>query len=122
MRLAPPRVLAVIPARFGSVRLPGKPLLLLDGEPIISHVVRAAAAASSVYHVIVATDHAGIAAAARSAGAEAVMTASDLASGTDRVAAALRAMGGATDPSDIVVNVQAREHQNTALSARAQCA
>ena len=103
------RVIAAIPARFGSLRLPGKPLLLLDGEPLISHVVRAACAASSVQRVIVATDHADIAAAARRAGAEAVMTASALASGTDRVAAALRAINASTAPGDVVVNVQGDE-------------
>ena len=51
-------VLAVIPARFASTRLPGKPLLpILNGEPMISHVVRAARAAASVHRVLVATDH-----------------------------------------------------------------
>ena len=56
-----PRVIAAIPARFGSQRLPGKPLLGLGGEPLIAHVVRAAQAARSVSRVLVATDHEGIA-------------------------------------------------------------
>ena len=99
-------VIACIPARFGSTRLPGKPLLPVDGEPMIAHVVRAARAARSVGRVLVGTDHAGVAAAARAAGAEAVMTDPALPSGTDRVAAALAAVGAS---AEIVVNVQGDE-------------
>ena len=50
------RVLCVIPARFASTRLHGKPLLPVDGEPMIAHVIRAARAATSVQQVLVATD------------------------------------------------------------------
>jgi CMP-2-keto-3-deoxyoctulosonic acid synthetase len=96
-------VVAVIPARFGSSRLPGKPLLQLAGRPMVAHVVRAALLAPSVSVVLVATDHEGIAAAARDAGALAVMTDSSLPSGTDRMEAALR-LSGIDAP--IVVNVQ----------------
>jgi CMP-2-keto-3-deoxyoctulosonic acid synthetase len=63
------RVVAVIPARFGSTRLPGKPLLLLGGKPMVAHVVAAARRAPIVSAVLVATDHEDIAAAAREAGA-----------------------------------------------------
>ena len=105
--MAQPRVLAVIPSRYGSSRLPGKPLLpMLGGAPMIAHVVRAARAAKSTAHVIVATDHEGIAAAAEAAGAEAVLTSRALRSGTDRVAAALRVAGA---EADVVVNVQGDE-------------
>jgi 3-deoxy-manno-octulosonate cytidylyltransferase (CMP-KDO synthetase) len=101
------RVLAVIPSRYGSTRLPGKPLLpMLGGDPMIAHVVRRARAARTVDRVIVATDHEGIAAAAERAGAEAVMTDGAIGTGTDRVAEALRLSGAA---ADIVVNVQGDE-------------
>ncbi|EOD29869.1 hypothetical protein EMIHUDRAFT_230715 [Emiliania huxleyi CCMP1516] len=104
------RVIAVIPSRFASTRLPGKALLpMLGGEPMIAHVVRAALAASTVQRVLVATDHEGIAAAAEKAGAEAVMTDSALPSGTDRVAAALRLRADVAATADVVVNVQGDE-------------
>jgi len=100
------RVVVCIPARFGSQRLPGKPLRLLDGSPMISHVVRAARGASLASEVLVATDHDEIAHAARSAGARAVMTPSALPSGTDRVHDAIERSGV---DADIVVNVQGDE-------------
>lgn len=103
-------VLAVIPARFASTRLPGKPLIrILSGEPMIAHVVRQTLAAPSVSRVLVATDHAQIAEAAVAAGAEAVMTDSDLPTGTDRVAAALRLRTDLAAAADVVVNVQGDE-------------
>jgi len=101
------RVLAVIPARYGSSRLPGKPLLpILGGEPMIAHVVRAALAARTVNEVLVATDHQDVAKAAEAAGAHAVLTDSSLPTGTDRVAAAMRLTGA---HADVVVNVQGDE-------------
>ena len=104
------RALAVIPARFGSTRLPGKPLMpVLDGEPMIAHVVRAALAATTVQWVLVATDHHAIASAAEAAGAESVMTDSALPTGTDRVAAALQLRPDAAAAADVVVNVQGDE-------------
>ena len=101
-----PRVLCVIPARFASTRLHGKPLLHVDGEPMIAHVIRAARAAANVHEVLVATDHDGIAQVARAEGVDAIMTNSALPSGTDRVAAALLQRGAA---ADVVVNVQCDE-------------
>ncbi len=62
----------MIPARWASTRFPGKPLAELAGEPMIAHVVRRASAATTVDHVIVATDDERIAEAAVAAGAEAV--------------------------------------------------
>lgn len=100
------RIVVGIPARFGSQRLPGKPLRMLDGSPMISHVVRAALASRRASQVIVATDHDEIAAVAEAAGARAVLTDSALPSGTDRVDAALTSAG---IPADIVVNVQGDE-------------
>lgn len=98
-------VVAVIPARWGSTRFPGKALAPLAGEPMIAHVVRRAAGARTVGRVLVATDDDRIARAAAAAGAEAVMT-GECPSGTDRVAEAMRAR--ASD-SDLVVNVQGDE-------------
>jgi 3-deoxy-manno-octulosonate cytidylyltransferase (CMP-KDO synthetase) len=99
-------VLAVVPARMGSTRFPGKPLALLAGRPLVEHAWAAVSRAPSVSRVLVATDSEAIAAAARAFGAEAVMTRSDHPSGTDRVAeAAARAGGG----YDVVVNVQGDE-------------
>ena len=97
-------VLAVIPARWGATRFPGKPLALLAGEPMIAHVVRRAASARLVDEVVVATDDVRVAAAALVAGARVVMT-GECASGTDRVAAAVL---GRSDWA-IVVNLQGDE-------------
>lgn len=98
------RAVAVIPARYASTRFPGKPLVPLLGKPMIAWVVEAAARARSLSGVWVATDHGGIAEAARAAGAGVVMTSAECASGTDRVAEAARAV-----EADVYVNVQGDE-------------
>jgi 3-deoxy-manno-octulosonate cytidylyltransferase (CMP-KDO synthetase) len=95
---------AVIPARYGSSRLPGKPLLEIAGKPLILWVVERALAASSVSRAIVATDDARIFRAVTSAGFEAMMTRADHASGTDRVAEVARTLN-----AEVVVNVQGDE-------------
>ncbi len=94
----------VIPARFGSVRLPGKPLLLIGGEPMVVRVWRRCRLASDVERVLVATDDERIRDAVRRAGGEAVMTSGSHCSGTDRVAEAVEDM-----ECDVVVNVQGDE-------------
>jgi 3-deoxy-manno-octulosonate cytidylyltransferase (CMP-KDO synthetase) len=96
----------VIPARHASTRLPGKPLLDIAGKPMVVHVAERARL-SGAAAVLVATDHAGIAAAVEAHGFTAVMTRADHASGTDRIAevAALRNLGA----DAIVVNVQGDE-------------
>jgi 3-deoxy-manno-octulosonate cytidylyltransferase (CMP-KDO synthetase) len=95
---------AVIPARYGSSRLPGKPLLEIAGKPLILWVAERALAAHSVSRVIVATDDVRIFDAVTSAGFEAMMTSGDHASGTDRVAEVARALD-----ARIIVNVQGDE-------------
>src|SRR4029078_11268406 len=75
----------VIPARFASTRLPGKPLLDIGGKPMVVHVAERARA-SGASDVIVAHCHPDIAAAVTKHGYSAVMTRSDHASGTDRIA------------------------------------
>jgi 3-deoxy-D-manno-octulosonate 8-phosphate phosphatase (KDO 8-P phosphatase) len=99
-----PAVVAVIPARYGSTRFPGKPLVPIAGVPMVVRVLRNARQAGTVDRVIVATDDERIAEAVRADGGEVVMTASDLPSGTDRVWAAAAGLD-----AGIVVNVQADE-------------
>jgi 3-deoxy-manno-octulosonate cytidylyltransferase (CMP-KDO synthetase) len=96
----------VIPARHASTRLPGKPLLLLAGVPMILHVHRLALR-SGAAEVIVATDDVRIQSACSAAGAAVEMTAESHASGTDRIAEVASRRGWADD--DIVVNVQGDE-------------
>ncbi|MBM3949915.1 MAG: 3-deoxy-manno-octulosonate cytidylyltransferase [Rhodospirillales bacterium] len=103
-RIQPRNPVAVIPARMASTRFPGKPLADLLGEPMIVHVWRRAREAA-VGPVIVAAAEQEIADAVRRAGGEAVLTAPELPSGSDRIHAALAAF----DPErrfDAVVNVQ----------------
>jgi 3-deoxy-manno-octulosonate cytidylyltransferase (CMP-KDO synthetase) len=77
---------AVIPSRYGAQRFPGKPLALIAGVPMIGRVVIQALKAKNLSAVVVATDDMRIVTVARKYGAEAVMTPSELPSGTDRVA------------------------------------
>ena len=96
----------IIPARYASTRLPGKPLVDLAGKPMVVRVADRARA-SGADEVLIATDHEGIAAAAARHGHEAVMTSARHTSGTDRLAevAARRRYA----PGHIVVNVQGDE-------------
>ena len=80
------QVVVVIPARYGSTRLPGKPLVTLAGKPMIQHVYERAKQAQTVHRVVVATDDARIVDAVRGFGGEAVMTRTDHRTGTERVA------------------------------------
>lgn len=96
----------VVPARYGSTRLPGKPLLALAGRPMIEWVYRRACR-SSAQQVLIATDDARIVEAAHRFGARALMTAAAHPSGTDRIAEVARLEGWGAD--EIVVNVQGDE-------------
>jgi 3-deoxy-manno-octulosonate cytidylyltransferase (CMP-KDO synthetase) len=98
------RTLVLIPARMASTRLPGKPLMDIEGLPMIVQVLRRAEEAR-IGRVAVATDTADIAAAVRSHGGEAIMTRPDHPSGSDRIYEALETL----DPrgeAEIVVNLQ----------------
>ena len=99
------RTVAIIPARYGSRRLPGKPLVEIAGKPMIQHVYERTSRATLVDLVLVATDDERIASAVRLFGGRAVLTPEDLASGTDRIAYAAR---GLYD-TELVVNVQGDE-------------
>ena len=96
----------VIPARYGSARLPGKPLLQLAGRPLLQWVYEQACA-SAAAAVVIATDDERIAAAARQFGAHVVMTAPTHESGTDRIAEVAQA--AVWHAQDIVVNLQGDE-------------
>lgn len=97
-------VLAVIPARFQSSRLPGKALADIAGRPMIEHVFRRASGARTVDAVVVATDDERIALAVEAFGGVAVMTEASHASGTDRLAEV-----ALSTPCDLIVNVQGDE-------------
>lgn len=100
------RFVVAIPARYAASRLPGKPLRLLGGEPLVLHVARRAHAAGAD-EVWVATDDSRIADALSGAGVRVAMTSSDCASGTDRLADCARIAGW--DAETVVVNLQGDE-------------
>lgn len=96
----------VIPARYASARLPGKPLLDIAGKPMVVRVAEQAAK-SGASEIVIATDFEKILQVAQDFGIKAVMTRLDHASGTDRIAEAAQKLGWADD--EIVVNVQGDE-------------
>ncbi len=99
-----PKAVAVIPARYSSTRLPGKPLLEIAGKPLIVWVAERARAASTISRTIVATDDPRIVDAVNAAGFDAVITRADHATGTDRIAEVAHNLR-----ADIIVNVQGDE-------------
>ncbi|MGZ5000544.1 MAG: 3-deoxy-manno-octulosonate cytidylyltransferase [Methylomonas sp.] len=96
----------VIPARYGSTRLPGKPLLDIAGKPMIAHVCERALEADAE-QVVVATDDQRIFDAVEGLGLKVVMTDANHQSGTERIAEVAQILGWADD--DIVVNLQGDE-------------
>jgi 3-deoxy-manno-octulosonate cytidylyltransferase (CMP-KDO synthetase) len=96
------RIVAVIPARYGASRFPGKPLADLDGRPIVRWVYEAASACADFDEVLVATDSEEIAAAVRAFGGAVELTRNDHLTGTDRVAE----VAERREDADVVVNVQ----------------
>lgn len=103
---AAPGFKVVIPARYGSTRLPGKPLLELAGKPMLQHVVERARA-SAAESVVVATDDERIVAACAAFGADARLTGADRQSGSDRVAEVIEQCGWPDET--VVVNLQGDE-------------
>jgi len=97
-------VLGVIPARYGSSRLPGKPLAMIGELPMIEWVARGVSEAGSLDRLVIATDDDRIREVAEGYGRTVVMTAPDLISGTDRVAAVAE-----ETECDLVINVQGDE-------------
>lgn len=104
MTKAAPSVMVVIPARYGSSRFPGKPLVMLGQKPMIQHVYEQAAACRMVTEVLVATDDERIKQAVEGFNGQAVMITGDYRTGTDRVAGVARMFGG-----DYFVNLQGDE-------------
>ena len=96
--------MGVIPARYGSTRLAGKPLAMINGKPMVQHVYENARKASTLASVVVATDDERVVNAVAAFGGEAVMTSTAHTSGTDRVAEVMRLRN-----ADIAVNVQGDE-------------
>ena len=99
------KILGIIPSRYGSSRFPGKPIHPLSGKPHVAGVVEAVKKAKTLDDVIVATDDDRIVAAVEAHGGRAVMTPSELPSGTDRIACA----AGDFADDDILVNIQGDE-------------
>lgn len=93
-----------IPARFGSSRLPGKPLKHINGQPMIEHVFQRVSQAQGIEAVYVATDDERIKTVVESFGGNVIMTPPEAESGTDRIAQAAQALGLTDD--DLIINVQ----------------
>ncbi len=98
------RIIGVIPARYKSSRLEGKPLADIHGKSMVQHVYERARRASCLDDIVVATDDERIRSTVESFGGTAVMTSADHRSGTDRVAEAVRGMD-----ADVIVNIQGDE-------------
>ena len=99
-----PRVLVVIPSRYGSTRLEGKPLKLIGGKPMVELVYRQAQKMETATEIIVATDDQRIMDAVAAFGGKAMMTSQDHQTGTDRVAEVAKKR-----KADVVVNMQGDE-------------
>ncbi len=97
-------VTLVIPARYASSRLPGKPLLQIAGKPMIQQVYERALSVKNAGRVLVAADDERVELAVKSFGGEVVMTSPDHASGTDRLAEVML-----SSPADLYVNLQGDE-------------
>ncbi len=98
------RAIGIIPARYGSTRLPGKPLVQICGKPLVYWVWRQARKARSLDRVLVATDDQKVKEVVEQFGGEAVLTSPNFVSGSDRAASVARRLN-----YDIVVNIQGDE-------------
>lgn len=98
------KVIGVIPARYGSTRFPGKPLALVAGKPLLQWVIDAAKKSKLIDQLIVATDDERIMKLAEDCNVDAVMTDTNLPSGTDRIWAAVE-----KEQFDIALNIQGDE-------------
>lgn len=97
----------IIPARYASNRLPGKPLLDIKGKPLIQHVFETASN-TQAKNIVIATDNDKIANVAKSFGASVVLTSVEHQSGTDRIAEVVKQLE--IDESEIIVNLQGDEY------------
>lgn len=106
------KAIGVIPARWGSTRFPGKPLEIINGKPLLQWVIEGSRTSQKLSQIFVATDDARIVDLARACGAGAVLTDSDLPTGTDRVWQAVRRIeeeGLCAEPAEVIVNIQGDE-------------
>lgn len=99
-----PKVFVIIPARFGSKRLPGKPLIMIKGKPIIQHVYENASKCPLPEDVVVATDDERIFECVKGFGGEVIMTKKGHPTGTDRLAEAASMLN--LKQEDIIINIQ----------------
>ncbi len=97
-------VIGVIPARIGSTRFPEKPLALIAGKPLLQWVIEGSLQSKKINEIIVATDDSRIANLANKCGVKAIMTDANLATGTDRIYAAIKNID-----CDLVINIQGDE-------------
>lgn len=98
------RAIGIIPARWGSTRFPGKPLALISGKPLLRWVIEGASTSRKLQEICVATDDERIAQLAKSCGVRALMTDSELPTGTDRIWQAARETS-----ADVILNIQGDE-------------
>ncbi len=98
------KIIGIIPARKGAVRFPNKPLALIQGKPMIQWVIEGSLKAKSLDELYVATDDKEIFSISEKAGAKAIMTPSELASGTDRLYFATKSLS-----YDVAINIQGDE-------------
>ncbi len=98
------KAICVIPARYNSTRLPGKPLLDICGKPMIQYVYEAASATTLLAQVYIATDDPRIVSATESFGGKAYLTSTNHTTGTDRIAEVANVLN-----ADVIVNVQGDE-------------
>ena len=99
-----PKILGVIPSRYASTRLPGKPLLDICGKPMVEHVYRRAVLSGVFFRVVIATDDERIYNAAEKFGGDVFMTRADHPDGSSRVAEVTRSID-----TDYVINIQGDE-------------
>ena len=101
------KIYCIIPARYHSTRLPGKPLADIAGKPMIQRVYEQAKQAKAPFKVLVATDHEDIAAVVRNFGGEVILTSPNHPTGTDRLAEVAKNLPDA----EIIINIQGDEPQ-----------
>ncbi len=99
------KIICVIPARYSSTRLPGKPLALIAGKPMIQHVYERASQAKLPCRVLIATDHEQVFGAVEAFGGEVMMTSPLHPTGTDRLAE----VAARHEDADVIINVQGDE-------------
>ncbi|MCK9425616.1 MAG: 3-deoxy-manno-octulosonate cytidylyltransferase [Ignavibacteriaceae bacterium] len=98
-------IVGIIPARFASSRLYGKPLAMIGGKPMIQHTYESASKSNLLHKIILAVDDERVAEAAKSFGAEVMITPKEIATGSDRIAFVAKKIPSA----DIIVNIQGDE-------------